>query len=169
MRVYEYTNTYNTINNYQIRPLNSTERKAISIIENFIKTFHVELYNIYRNALYMTGKKSGALGQYETRLYNDGIQHVFLSLEIFTMPFTHAAGLVLHEWSHIFGGDGSEYFTYALTDIIILILSDKNITAKIIQYEKEWKLITAEIIEKNKLKENKINNAYWQRIKVVKK
>jgi hypothetical protein len=86
------------------------------------------------------------------------------------MPFTHAVGLVLHEWSHVFGGDGSEYFTYALTDIIILILilililSDKNLVKRITQYENEWNIITTEIIEQNKSKEEKIKNFHWQRM-----
>ncbi|WP_010263797.1 hypothetical protein [Treponema primitia] len=75
--------------------------------------------------------------------------NIFLSTEIFTMPFAHAVGLVLHEWLHIYGGDGSKEFTYALTDFIKLILSDKQLIKKTEQFKKEWEIMTKEIIDQN--------------------
>jgi hypothetical protein len=164
MSVYEYTNKYNTFNNLRVRKLNAMERKAIAIIESFIKTFHEELYRKYKNVQYTTGKNSKAWGLYETGSFNDGLQHIFLTLEIFTMPFAHSVGFVLHEWLHIYGGDGSKEFTYALTDCIKLILSDKQLIKKTEQFAKEWRIMTKEIIDQNIDKENKINNLYWQRI-----
>jgi hypothetical protein len=164
IRVYDYSFEMDTINNIKIRDLYDLEMEAINILANFIGEFHKELYQKYRNVLYTTGVIDTILGEYRTAYYNDGKEHIFLGTKIFTMPFTHAVGVLLHEWSHIYGGDGSKEFTYALTDFIILILSHKNLIEKLNNYEKEWKTITSEVIKKNENKEKRINDTYWQRI-----
>jgi hypothetical protein len=81
------------------------------------------------------------------------------------MPFSHALALLLHEMLHFCGIDGSEAFTYALTDVIKLLLDDDDIVQHKKICERKWETIKTKIINAHNTNENNKRIAELSRIK----
>lgn len=60
---------------------------------------------------------------------------VVLAANIFAMRFSTALSTLLHEYAHVFGGDGSRLFTDALTHIIECVIEQRRL---IEPFEVEW-------------------------------
>jgi hypothetical protein len=158
MERYKYDNSLDSFDNIIQRNLNNLELDAISVLLEFIAKYFPDLSEYYKNYNYMTGKVTGILGYY-------GNGHIFLDIATFTMPFSHALALLLHEMLHFCGGDGSKEFTYTLTDVIKKLLDDDNIVQYKKTYEGKWEIIKTEIINTHNKNENNRRIAELRRIK----
>jgi hypothetical protein len=158
MGPYKYDNSLNSLDNAIKRNLNNLELDAIDILLEFIAKYFPDLSEYYKNYNYITGKAAGKLGYY-------GNGHLFLNIAIFTMPFSHALALLLHEMLHFFGSDGSKEFTYALTDVIKILLDDDDIVQHKKIYESKWEIIKTKIINTHNTNENNRRIAELSRIK----
>lgn len=109
------------VKNIHSRELTICETNGITILAFFIKEISVELHDKFNNAKYTTGESKEILGELKsTRRHNE--QHVFLEFEFFQLSFGDALAILMHEWAHIYGSDGSRTFSDALTHFIALIL-----------------------------------------------
>jgi hypothetical protein len=169
MSKYKYNNILNTINNALIRSFSDDEEAAIDILLEFISLNFPDLRVEYKNCKFTTGNLDRYFGLYETNSFVDNCEHIALNVNIFTMPFSNAIGLLLHEMLHLYGGDGKKEFTYALTDAIKVLLDDDEIITKKKMYEKQWELQKKIILEKHREKEIKIINSSFCRIKIMNK
>ena len=138
-----------TINKTYSREMTMNESQGISILANFIKIFSPELYSKFENAKYTVGENEEIIGELKKqRAYN---QHkVFLNKTFFTEWFNDALAILLHEWAHIYGYDGSRSFSDALTFFISLILKNEAIISNIKDYEKQWNAIVEKIKQERK-------------------
>lgn len=133
---YEETHTRNTT------PL---EDKALSILKQAIDKLNHNLTASFKNAKYTIGDADEILGELkENRPWNE--QHVYLSDKFFTFDFSDAIAILLHEWGHIRGYDGSRSFTDALTEFISVIIKNRN---TLDAHEKEWGEISLQIKRQN--------------------
>jgi hypothetical protein len=155
---YKYDNSLDYLSNIIQRNFNNLELDAINVLLEFIAKHFPDLSKYYKNYNYITGKAPGAIGYY-------GNGHIFLDIAIFTMPFSHALTLLLHEMLHFCGGDGSKEFTYALTDVIKKTLDEDDIIQYKKIYESKWEIIKNKIINTHNTNENNRRIAELSRIK----
>jgi len=123
------------------RDLTELEHKAISILNNTIQKINPKLSMYYENAEYTVGDSDEILGELKENrsLY---AKHVYLSKQFFTFDFSEAMAVLLHEWGHIRGYDGSRSFTDALTELISYIIRNRG---SLERPEKEWEQVSTEI------------------------
>jgi hypothetical protein len=129
------------------------EHEAIILLAEFCKEISVPLFERYENALYVVGNSDKIIGQNQSINYKE--KQIFLNARFFTYQFSDAIAILLHEWNHIFGYDGSRIFSDALTEIIAIILKNKAIFNKLPDFEKKWNSFVAKIKNERKGKEKK--------------
>lgn len=126
------------------RSPNAIEGQALLILSRAVEGISSNFASLFRNVQYTIGDSDSILGELkEARGWRE--QHVYLSEKIFTMDFCEALSILLHEWSHLHGYDGSRSFTDALTAVIASVIKHRTVLDS---YEREWEEITSEI--KNK-------------------
>lgn len=141
------------LNKAYSRDLTFFEKQGIDILSYFIKELSESLYKKFENAKYTTGENEEIIGELKKkRGYNQ--QHVFINRDFFTFPFNEALAILLHEWAHIYGGDGSRTFSDALTHFIALILKSENAITSLKNYEKNWDLNVIKIKEEREIIQN---------------
>lgn len=119
------------------RGLTVYEKLGISILADFIKQLSTDLFNKFENAKYTVGQNDEVIGELkQKRGYRE--YHIFLNKVFFTFPFSDALAILLHEWAHIYGGDGSRTFSDALTYFISIILKKEMTIDKITIWETKW-------------------------------
>lgn len=88
-----------------------------------------------RGFRYMVAHTNEVLGMLRSnRGY--GSSEVVLAHDLFEMRFSTALSTLLHEYAHVFGGDGSRRFTDALTHIIERVVEKRDL---IDPYETQWR------------------------------
>ena len=133
-----------SINKAYSREMTMYESQGISILANFIKMLSPEIYTKFETAKYTIGENDDIVGELKKlRDYNQ--QHVFLNKIFFIQLFNDALAILLHEWAHIYGYDGSRSFSDALTYFISLILKNEAVIKKLKEYENEWNTIVVKI------------------------
>lgn len=132
------------INKTYSRDLTFLEKQGILTLSFFIKELSVDLFKKFENAKYSTGDNEEIIGELKKkRTYNQ--QHVFINKDFFMFPFNDALAILLHEWAHIYGPDGSRTFSDALTSFISLILKKEELINKVKIYEKNWNEVCLKI------------------------
>ena len=133
------------------------ESQGISVLANFIKEISPEIYSKFETAKYTIGENDEIVGELrKQRNYNQ--QHVFLNKIFFIQNFSDALAILLHEWAHIYGYDGSRSFSDALTYFIALILKNETVIKKLKEYGNEWDNIVVKILrERNDIDNLKVN------------
>lgn len=120
---------------------NELENSAIRILEKCVKVHYPWLADRYRSSTYTIGNSDEILGELkEGRGYHS--KDVYFSQKVFSMEFGDALAILLHEWGHIYGHDGSRSFTDALTDFMATVIKERK---ELDSVEKEWKAISAKI------------------------
>jgi len=112
------------------------ELESISVLIAFCKEISADLYKRYENAVYTIGTSDNIIGQNRSKNYKE--KEIFLNVKFFMYPFADAAAILLHELNHIYGYDGSRFFSDALTEIISIILQNKIVLTKLAEYDKKW-------------------------------
>jgi len=136
------------------RDLTFWERQGVNLLADFIKKLSSEIYKKYKDAVYSIGENDVIIG--ELKLKRDYTkQHIFLNKIVFTLPFNDALAILIHEWTHLYGGDGGRTFSDALTGFISLILKNEKALEELNTYVDRWKEITANI--KNERKDGALN------------
>jgi len=145
------------LNKAYSREMTIYELQGISILANFIKMLSPEIYTKFETAKYTIGENDDIVGELKNlREYKQ--QHVFLNKIFFVQSFNDALAILLHEWAHIYGYDGSRSFSDALTCFISLILKNEAVIKKIKEYEKEWNNIVVKIKqERNDIENINVN------------
>jgi hypothetical protein len=137
------------ITNLYSRDLTLLEKHGIDILSDFIKKLSPDLFKIYSNAVYTVGENDEVIGELkEKKNYKD--QHIFLNKIFFTFSFNDALAILIHEWAHLYGGDGGRSFSDALTGFISLILKNENALEELKTYADRWKEISAKIQNERK-------------------
>jgi hypothetical protein len=80
-----------------------------------------------------------------------------LNTKFFTYTFSDAVAILLHEWTHIYGYDGSRMFSDALTEIIAIILKNRKLDAVFASFEDKWDSFVDKIKKERKEIEDEIN------------
>ena len=131
------------------RDLTLLEKQGIDLLSDFIRKLSADLYNCYKNAVYTIGENDEVIGELkEKRNYRD--QHIFLNKVFFGFSFNDALAILLHEWSHLYGSDGSRSFSDALTGFISLILKKEKVLEELKSYVDKWKEISEKIQDERK-------------------
>jgi hypothetical protein len=125
------------INKIYSRKPTPNENLGINLLARFIRDLSPEISLRFENARYTIGESEEILGELRSkRGWHE--QHVFLEKSVFILPFDEALAILIHEWSHIFGSDGSRYFSDALTNFIALILKNGELLGRLNIYKSEW-------------------------------
>lgn len=131
------------------------EHEAIVLLASFCKEISLTLSERYENALYTIGNSDKIIGQYKSGNYKE--KQIFLNTKFFTYQFSDAVAILLHEWTHIYGYDGSRIFSDALTEIIAIILKSKTLLTKLADFEERWNVYVKRIRDEREEKEREIN------------
>jgi hypothetical protein len=125
------------INKIYSRKPTPNERLGINLLARFIRDLSPEIAARFEDARYTIGESEEILGELrQSRGWKE--QHVFLEKSVFILPFEEALALLIHEWSHIFGHDGSRCFSDALTNFIALILKNGELLDRLKADKSEW-------------------------------
>jgi hypothetical protein len=144
------------MNKIYSRDASLLEKQAIDRLSYFIKEISQELYHKFETARYTIGESDEIVGELKSkRDYKD--QHIFLDKTFFQLRFSDALAILLHEWAHIYGYDGSRSFSDALTSFIAMILNNESALGKLKEYEIKWKFITRKIFKEKNANETKVN------------
>ncbi|MDR1418936.1 MAG: hypothetical protein LBI86_01020 [Treponema sp.] len=134
----------NKINRIYSRKPTPDEQSGINLLARFIKDLSPEMFTRFEHAGYTVGESDEILGELrKNRQWNE--QHVFLNKDVFTGPFEEALSVLIHEWMHIFGYDGSRFFSDALTNVIALILKNGELLEQLKAYKAEWAALAGNI------------------------
>ncbi len=131
------------------RAMTTLEEDALKILISCIRKFQRELVAKYSGAKYTIGASDEIIGELrDKRTWQE--KTVFLNKEVFLFSFGEGLAVLLHEWGHIYGYDGSRNFTDTLTEFIAQIVANRTMFDK---FEEEWieqiDLIRAERLELN--------------------
>lgn len=124
-----------------LRKPNKLERQGLEVLTSFISSVHASLADVYATAKYTIGSSDDLLGELRDKRDWQS-REVYLSRKIFRSHFARAVSILLHEWAHVHGFDGSRGFTDALTEVIEEIIGRKK---DIVKYEREWEKVRSEI------------------------
>jgi len=128
------------------RIVSKHEAEGIVVLADFINIISPDIVSKFANAKYTVGENDEIIGELKRqRSYFD--KHIFLNKNFFTFPFNEALAVLLHEWAHIYGGDGTRSFSDALTGFIALILETEGVVRKLKKYKGEWDNAVAKIKE----------------------
>ena len=116
------------------RQPSALENKSLDILYGCIRKIQPFLTNRYTNSTYLIGESEELIGELRERSsrYDN---RVFLNKQFFLYDFSLAMSILLHEWGHIYGYDGSRDFTDALTEFIALIIKKRSILDS---FENKW-------------------------------
>lgn len=132
------------LNKTYTRGLTVYEKLGISILADFIRQLSPDVFKRFENAKYTVGQNDEVIGELkQKRNYHD--QHIFLNSIFFTFSFGDALAILLHEWAHIYGHDGSRSFSDALTYFISMILRKEMTIEKIAAWQKKWEHAVSQI------------------------
>lgn len=112
------------------------ERESIQILFNCIDEIMPFLSDRFKDASYVVGESDEVIGELR-RKETFRSQKIFLNKAFFLFDFSEALAVILHEWGHIFGYDGSRSFTDALTEFIALIIDNHTVFGK---YASLWEM-----------------------------
>lgn len=132
------------------------EHEAIILLSSFCKEISLVLYERYEKAIYKIVTSDKIIGQYKSENYKEKI--VLLNKRFFSYQFADAVAIILHEWNHIYGYDGSRIFSDALTELISIILNNKEILNKLPDYEEKWNSFVENIKKERDEKEINVFN-----------
>ncbi len=131
------------------------ELEALNILKNYIHGIEPFLTNKFQNAYYTIGDTEELIG--ELRLNRHFRSHdVFLSKKFFLFNFSLALSILLHEWAHIYGFDGSRGFTDGLTGFLSELIERRN---ELDDVEIKWNQISGKIA-KSQFQENSYNKVH---------
>lgn len=118
-------------------PLRS-ELQAIHVLMGGVKLLYAPLASLVanRDIKWEIITDNEVLGMMKNRHRGYGTMDVPLAEVTFRQPLGQALATVLHELSHIFGGDGSRHFTDALTDLLAATIANREGVDEI---EQAWK------------------------------
>ncbi|MBT4482899.1 MAG: hypothetical protein HOC71_04380 [Candidatus Latescibacteria bacterium] len=129
--------------NLYTRKPEKLEREALNVLSDFIREIDPNLYDKFSNASYTIGESDEIIGELQKkRGFRE--KNIFLSTKVFTLEFSESLAILLHEWQHVYGHDGSRSFTDALTHLIAAIIRIKA-TDMLINAEKQWDSISSKI------------------------
>lgn len=117
------------------------EQRALDLLIRTAHSLDSGLADKFTGARYVIGASKEIIGE----LRKTAVRHdkcVYLTKSVFTGRFSDAVAVLLHEWSHLYGHDGSRGFTDILTDFIARSIEERN---SITAYEQEWQPIADEI------------------------
>jgi len=134
------------INRIYSRDMSRHESQGIFVLADFIKMIAPDIFSRFANAKYTVGENDEIIGALKEKR-SSGQNHIFLNKNFFVFPFNEALAVLLHEWAHIYGSDGSRSFSDALTHFISLILKNEAVVKKLKKYEGEWDNIVAKVKE----------------------
>lgn len=136
---------------YTRKPTN-LEGEALNFLKTYIRRIDPLLANQFSTANYTIGDSDELVGELRNgRKWRSN--DVYLSKYFFLLDFSKALAILLHEWGHIHGFDGSRRFTDALTEFIAAIIEERDGLDEI---EEKWNEISLEI--RNELEENGLNS-----------
>ncbi len=128
---------------YTRRPT-ELEGSALNVLKNYIHDIDPLLANRFSYAQYTIGDTEELVGELKLgRVFR--VKEVYLSQSFFTFKFNIALSVLLHEWGHIYGFDGSRGFTDALTEILSIIIEQRN---ELNDVEIKWNKISLKIANK---------------------
>ena len=117
------------------------EVQALNFLKDFIRNVNPLLVTRFAYANYTIGDSDEIVGELRIeRSYKSN--DVFLSRYFFLLSFAEALAILVHEWSHIYGYDGSRSFTDALTGFIVGLIEKR---AELDYVEERWRNISLEI------------------------
>ncbi|TFG29668.1 MAG: hypothetical protein EU532_02710 [Promethearchaeota archaeon] len=117
------------------------EVKALNLLKDYIKNIDSILTHRYSHAHYTIGDSEEIVGQLRVeRSYRSN--DIFLSKYFFLKSFSKALAILIHEWSHIYGFDGSRTFTDALTALMAGIIKQRHHLDEI---EEKWNNLSRQI------------------------
>ncbi len=117
------------------------EHQALNFLGEFVYNIDPLLSNKFKFANYTIGDSEEIIGELRIGRKYDSADF-YLSQNFFLLPFSSALSILLHEWGHIYGYDGSRQFSDALTCIIAEIIKQRN---KVDYIEKMWGMISQKI------------------------
>lgn len=126
------------------------EHESIQILFNCINEIMPFLSDRFKDASYVVGESDEVIGELR-RKETFRSQKIFLNKVFFLFYFSEALAVILHEWGHIFGYDGSRSFTDALTEFIALIIDNHIVLEK---FSSIW------VINSNRIENDRSNNIY---------
>ena len=109
---------------------------SVTVLKNIVRNICPGIMGVFskRDASYTVAKTQAILG--ELRKGRSFRSHeVFLAEEVFESDFAEALAVFFHEHAHIFGYDGSRSFTDALTQILSIMVRERN---SLDQFEAQW-------------------------------
>ena len=117
------------------------ETQALNILKEYVRNIDSLLVNRFAYAKYTIGDSDEIVGELRIgRSYRANA--VFLSKSFFRLNFADALAIIVHEWSHIYGYDGSRGFTDALTNLVAKIINNRE---KLDEVEENWRKISFKI------------------------
>ena len=118
------------------------EIQSLTLLTAFIKNVDPLLANRFGYANYTIGDSDKLVGELRIeRSYRSN--DVYLSKKFFLLDFAESLAILMHEWGHIYGFDGSRRFTDALTEFIVGIIEKRGTLDDV---EEKWKEISLEIM-----------------------
>jgi hypothetical protein len=125
-------------------------------LTSFCKEISLTLFERYSKALYKISNSDKIIGQNKSQNYKE--KQIFLNARFFTYQFSDAVAILLHEWTHIYGYDGSRMFSDALTEIIALILKNKTVLNTLSSFEEKWNSLVEKIKNERDERDVEINS-----------
>jgi len=117
------------------------ENQALNFLKGYVQSIDPLLANRFAYANYTIGDSEEIVG--ELRIERSFRSNdVYLSKRFFLLNFAEALAILIHEFSHIYGYDGSRGFTNALTGLIMGIIKMRD---NLDDVEEKWKKISLEI------------------------
>lgn len=116
------------------RPMTAAEEEALRILVDCVREFQPGLATKFATARYTVGASDEIIGELKSKR-NWQERTVFLNKAVFEFSFGDAMAVLLHEWGHIYGHDGSRSFTDALTEFIAQIIANRRLFDR---FEQHW-------------------------------
>jgi hypothetical protein len=117
------------------------EAQALNFLKKYIRDVDRLLADRFSTATFTIGDSDDLIGELRRgRSYRS--RNVYLSQSFFLFDFPDALAILIHEWGHIYGFDGSRSFTDALTQFLGAIIKGRNELDKV---EKQWSKISLEL------------------------
>lgn len=117
------------------------EIQALNFLINYLGNIDPFLTKKFEYSNYIIGDSEELIGQLRLeRSYRS--RDVYLSKYFFLFSFAEALATLMHEWSHIYGYDGSRGFTDALTLLIVGLINKRDELSDI---EKKWNELSLKI------------------------
>ena len=109
------------------RQLTLAEMACVKVLKQIVKNICPGIMGVFTDTSvsYTAAKTEAILGELRKgRSYKS--HEVFLAEEVFISNFADALAIFIHEHAHIFGHDGSRSFTDALTQILSIVIKERD-------------------------------------------